>query len=321
MRNRGGTRWLVAAVALAALLVPAGVATAQERPTVHTGAATNRTPSTATLTGWVNPQGGATSYFFQIGPTSLFGAQTATASAGAGNARVAASALATGLAPDTVYHYRIVATKGSRIVRGERRTFRTRKQPLGLGFVGSPNPVRAGGSTTLSGALSGTGNNGRQVVLQANPFPYTQGFQTVADPHVTSTTGGFSFPILSVPVNTQFRVLLASRPEIASPIVVVGASVRVTTRTSTQRGRRSGTIRFRGTISPAVDGEEVQIQRQRGDEWVVVGRTFARNAGASRSRYTKRIRQRSGGRFRVVAAVDGAYMPSAGSAKRIRVRR
>ncbi len=321
MRNRVVTRWLGAAIALVALLVPAAVASAQERPTVNTGAATNRTPSTVTLTGWVNPQGGATTYFFQIGATSLFGSNTAVTSAGAGNARVPVAAAVSGLAPDTVYHYRIVATKGSRIVRGQRRTFRTPRQPLGLGFVGSPNPVRAGRSTTLTGLLSGTGNAGRQVVLQANPFPYTQGFQTVADPHVTSTTGGFAFPILSVPVNTQYRVLLASRPEIASPIVVVGASVRVTTRTTTTRGRRSGTIRFRGSISPAVDGEEVQIQRQRGDTWVVVGRTFARNAGASRSTYSKRIRQRSGGRFRVVAAIDGAYVPSAGTAKRIRVRR
>ena len=177
MRNRVVTRWLGAAIALVALLVPAAVASAQERPTVNTGAATNRTPTTVTLTGWVNPQGGATSYFFQIGPTSLFGSNSAVTSAGAGNARVPAAAAVSGLAPDTVYHYRIVATKGSRIVRGQRRTFRTPRQPLGLGFVGSPNPVRAGGSTTLNGLLSGTGNAGRQVVLQANPFPYTQGFQ------------------------------------------------------------------------------------------------------------------------------------------------
>ncbi len=321
MRNREVTRLLGAAIALVALLLPAAVASAQERPTVNTGAATNRTPSTVTLTGWVNPRGGATSYFFQIGATPLFGSQTATVSAGSGNARVAAVGNAVGLAPDTLYHYRIVATKGNRIVRGQRRTFRTARQPLGLAFAGSPNPVRAGGSTTLSGQLSGTGNAGRQVVLQANPYPYTQGFQTIADPHVTGTTGGFSFPILSVPVNTQFRMLLASRSDIASPIVFVGATARVTTSTSVQRGRRSGVIRFRGSIAPEVDGQEVLIQRFSSGAWRTLGTTSARNAGSSRSRYDKRVRSRSGGRFRVLANLEGPYSPSAGATKRLRVRR
>jgi len=52
---------------------------------------------------------------------------------------------------------------------------------------------------------------------------------------------------------------------------------------------------------------------------VNIGRTFARDNGAGSSRYVKRVRQRRGGRYRVVANIEGAYSPSAG--RTIRVRR
>jgi hypothetical protein len=321
MGDRRGRRRLAGAVALTVLLVPTGPAGAQERPVVSTGSATNVTPSTVTLTGSVNPRGGATNYFFQYGTTSIYGATTASTSAGAGNVRVRAIANVTGLAPFTTYHYRIVAQKGNRLVKGRDRTFKTKRQPLGVTLSGTPNPVRSGGSTTLAGTLTGTGNAGRQVVLQANPFPYTQGFMAVGDAHVTGTTGGFSFPILSVGVNTQYRVLLAARPEVVSPIAVVGTAVRVTTSTSTQRGRRSGRIRFRGKLTPAVDGQQVLIQKLRDGAWATVGRTFARDNGSARSHYSKRIRQRRGGRYRVLANLQGEHVPSSGRTKRIRVRR
>ena len=46
--------------------------------------------------------------------------------------------------------------------------------------------------------------------------------------------------------------------------------------------------------------------------WLTVGETFARNAGDSSSRYRKTIRQRRGGRYRVLVNVDeGTYSPSA----------
>ena len=53
--------------------------------------------------------------------------------------------------------------------------------------------------------------------------------------------------------------------------------------------------------------------------WLTVGETFARNAGDSSSRYRKTIRQRRGGRYRVLVNVDeGTYSPS--SSRSIRRR-
>ena len=73
------------------------------------------------------------------------------------------------------------------------------------------------GRRRSSGILSGTGNSGRQVQLQANPWPYTQGFLAVGNNVVTTATGGFSFTLLSVSVNTQYRVLMPAKPAVDEP--------------------------------------------------------------------------------------------------------
>ena len=132
-----------------------------------------------------------------------------------------------GLAPATTYHYRLVARNARGVRRGADRTFRTQRQPLGLSLGATPNPVRPGGRTLIAGTLSGTGNAERQIVLQSNPFPYTQGFQNASDVHLTNGDGSFSFPILSVLLNTQYRVVLPNQPQVASPIVSVGVAPKV----------------------------------------------------------------------------------------------
>jgi hypothetical protein len=312
----------VAGAGVAVLLAPAAASAAPAKPVATTGGPANVAPSTVVLNGSVNPRQAETTYFFQYGATRIYGATTPATGAGAGNRRVRVSASVGGLAPFTTYHYRLVAQNAKGMVFGKDRTFRTRRQPLGLALTAAPNPVRAGRASVLSGTLSGTGNAGRQVVLQANPFPYTQGFATVGNALVTDAAGNFAFPVLSVPINTQYRVVMPQNPEVASPIAVLGASVRVTTSKRVRRGERRGRVRFFGRITPAIDGQQVLIQKFRDDAWRTIGRTFARDAGSASSRYTKLVRPRRGGRFRVVANVQGAYVPTAGRTTRIRrVRR
>jgi hypothetical protein len=307
---------------VAAGLLPA-TAAAAEKPVVRTGGPSNVGQSTVVLNGSVNPRGAATTYFFQYGITRLYGSNTAAASAGAGRRGVRVSAAVGGLAPATTYHFRLVAQNAQGLRFGGDRTFRTRRQPLGLTLAAIPNPVRSGRSTVLGGTLSGTGNAGRQVVLQSNPFPYTQGFATVTNAQLTNAQGGFAFPVLGVTLNTQYRVLMPRRPEIVSPVVALGTTVRVTTRVRVRRGSRRGRLRFRGRLSPAVDGEQILIQKLRpGGQWRTIARTFARDNGARSSRYVGRVRQRRGGRYRVVANVDGEHVPSVGRTVRVRrVRR
>jgi hypothetical protein len=303
-----------------ALLAPAGASAA--RPAVTTGPAASITPSTATLNGRVDPNGKETTYFFQIGTTRVYGIETAATSAGGSANPVNISVPVGGLAPATRYHYRLVARNSDGQRLGADRVFTTRRQPLGVTLGATPNPVAPGAPTTLAGQLTGTNSANRDVVLQANPFPYTQGFVNVSNPQVTDAVGNFSFPVLSVPLTTQYRVLMPQRPEVASPIVIVGAALQVTTSTKkVERHRHSVSVRFSGDIRPAAAGVRVDIQKLRNDVWTTIAHTRARSETSSRSSYSTRVRLYRSGTYRSVALSDGAMVTGAGRPIGIKIRR
>jgi hypothetical protein len=305
---------------LALLLAPAAAQAA--RPGVTTGGVSNVTFNSATLNGRVDPNRAETSYFFQYGTTRVALTNTGATSAGAGRNGRAVSVAIGGLAPFTRYHYRLVAQNPDGTTIGGWRRFTTRRQPLGVTLAANPNPIAPGGSTTLGGQLTGTNNAGRDVVLQSNPFPYTQGFLNASNPQVTDMAGNFAFPVLSTPVTTQFRVVLAQRPEVTSPIVVLGAALQVRTRTrKVERHRHSVSVRFRGDVTPQNDGGRVSIQKFRNNTWVEIAHTRAKDAGSRRSRFRTRVRLFRSGLYRAVAETEGAYVTGAGRAIRIRIRR
>ena len=184
---------------------------------------------------------------------------------------------------------------------GKDRTFKTKRQPLGVSLAATPNPIRIGSSTTLSGVLSGTGNSGRQVQLQANPWPYTQGFLAVGNNVVTSATGGFAFTLLSVSVNTQYRVLMPAKPAVDEP------DRRASARPTRSRGtRRSGADpSAAGSTSGARSGPRSTARPWSSRSSAAAtgstsARRSARHTSKGYSRYSKRIRQKHGGRYRVV---------------------
>lgn len=133
-------RALLLPVVVAVALAVAGSPAAAQKgaaPNTTTGPATNVAPNSATLTGWVNPRGTATSYRFQFGATPSYGRTTPTVSAGSGTTARAVSANATGLAAGTTYHYRIVATNARNQTRlGVDRTFTTTVRPSQLRLFG-----------------------------------------------------------------------------------------------------------------------------------------------------------------------------------------
>jgi hypothetical protein len=312
LRLRGRAAAGVAGLALlAAGAVPAG-ALAAGKPVVTTGGAASVTPSTATLTGSVAPNGAAASYFFQYGTTSLYGATTAATAAAA---KTTVAVPLAGLAPFTTYHYRLVAQNSHGLTKGKDRTFKTKRQPLGVSLIGTPNPVPFGKPTTLQGVLSGTGNAGQTVVLQSNPFPYVQGFVNASNPQVTNAQGQFFFPLLSLGINTQFRVLMTNRPAVVSPIIVVYSQVHLKTHI-----RRHGSIaHFFGSVTPAADGSTVLIQRFSKGRWHTTARTTARHHSASSSSFTKHVRIRHTASYRVVVSVtNGQYASAVGHRHHLR---
>jgi phosphodiesterase/alkaline phosphatase D-like protein len=129
-------------------------------PLDSTGTATDETSSSVTLPGTVTPEGIATTYYFQYGGTTQYGAQTPAQSAGAGDGTLGVQAQLSGLQPGVIYHYRIVATNTNssgtvQTTYGEDETFKTTATPP---TVESITGTATGQSTaTITAQIDGQG--------------------------------------------------------------------------------------------------------------------------------------------------------------------
>jgi hypothetical protein len=308
-----------AGVALAALagcaIAPAGAAAATA-PAVTTGAARSISYASATLNGTVNPHGQDTTYFFQYGPTRAYGSQTALADAGSGTATVHVQLAVSGLQPVTKYHFRLIAVNASGASTGGDSSFTTKKVPLSLAILAAPNPVEFGGTAFIAGALSGTGSGGAQVVLQANPFPYLQGFANVGNPEVTMANGSFSFPVIGLGTVTQFRVVATSPKRVVSPVAVEYVAVRVASHIG--RARRARHARIYGTVAPAADGAQVGILRIVHGRGVLVGGTTLHHRNATSSSFSRVVPVQPGAYRVLVRVTSGAQISNYGRTLLIR---
>ena len=105
------------------------VFTTQSAPVVVTGQATGVGPTSATLAGTVNPNGRSTSWYFEYGPTTSYGAKTSSRSAGSGTATLAVVVALANLKPGTTYHFRLVGTNSLGTTRGADGTLATTGGP------------------------------------------------------------------------------------------------------------------------------------------------------------------------------------------------
>jgi len=99
-------------------------------PTAVTGEATHITRHSARLNGTVNPNGAATTYYFEWGLTAAYGNTTAVQSISSGNSYVAVTASLTGLASESTYHYRLVSTNSFGTRFGADMTLKTETKGL-----------------------------------------------------------------------------------------------------------------------------------------------------------------------------------------------
>jgi hypothetical protein len=291
---------------LVALALPAAAQAATSSPAVSTGGARNVSYGSATLTGSVTPNGTDASYYFQFGATRAYGGQSAIADAGNGTSRVGVSLAVTGLQPLTLYHYRLVAVNSAGVSMGGDRTFLTAKVPLSLQILAAPNPVIYLGAVTVQGTLSGTGNANRAVVLQATQFPFATGFQNITEPHLTTATGGFSFPVLGLATSTQYRVATITKPHVLSPVAFENVAVRVESHVG--HVRRPHFARFYGIVTPAVDGQQVAILRITHGRGVLVSGTVLRHRNATTSKFSRVVPVRRGLYRVLVRVVNGAQV-------------
>jgi|GEM_PF-6425904 len=79
----------------------------------------------ATLNAKINPEGSATTYQFEYGTSLSYGTKTAVTAAGEGASEVAVKQAVSGLASNTMYHYRVAATNVGGTTYGSDKTFKT----------------------------------------------------------------------------------------------------------------------------------------------------------------------------------------------------
>lgn len=96
---------------------------------VQTDEATEIDTDGAVLNGSFDPDGKATTYYFEYGATTSYGSSTTPASGGSGSGVVSFGTQVEGLAEGKVWHYRIAVFNVDGTTYGQDRTFRTASPP------------------------------------------------------------------------------------------------------------------------------------------------------------------------------------------------
>lgn len=124
-------------------------------PKATTGASSAVTGATATVAGSVNPDGGATQYWFLYGTSSTLADAAKTASQSAtGSAAVSVTAKLTGLKPLTKYYFQLQASNSAGKASGSIASFTTGKAAQTITFAPQATAKYGAAAITLSAKAS-----------------------------------------------------------------------------------------------------------------------------------------------------------------------
>jgi phosphodiesterase/alkaline phosphatase D-like protein len=266
-------------------------------PAASTGGATAVTGRSATLGGTVNPSGGPTTFYFQYGATSNYGAQTPTRNAGGGNSTLSVSAQLFGLSAGTIYHYRVVATNSAGTTDGSDQTFMTTLSPPPTVVTGSsssltPKAEALAGTVTPNGAATtydfeygtstsyGSQTPSRYAGAGSSPEPVT----ATASGLIAGQVYHFRLVATSSSGTTDGSDQTFTAAPAPAPTVVTGATSSV--------GNRSATMT--GSVTP--NGAATSFSFQYGTTTSYGSQTPTRNLG-------------SGGNPLTVMAAPGGLTP------------
>jgi hypothetical protein len=193
---------------------------------------------------------------------------------------------------------------------------------------GGPNPnltikasaatVTFGRSVTISGTAKGMAG-GTTIELQQNPYPYA-GFKATGKTAVVDPTGNFSIAGVVPQVHTQYKVVAKTSPPSESAALFVRVRLRVSFSVSDSTPKKGAMVRFYGTVAPAHDGKPVLIQKRTSSGYKTVARTTLLDAGTASSKYSKKLRIRSSGTYRVVVqSVDQDHDNGTSRSRTLRV--
>jgi hypothetical protein len=164
-----------------------------------------------------------------------------------------------------------------------------------LNLGAQPTTVTFGRSVALSGKLTGPNNDGKQVTLRSDPFPFGN-FDNAGN---ASTNAQGDYSLTQNPtVNTRYQARSGNEE---SAIVTVPVRPTVSLRLSDRTPARGQRVRFSGRVCPEHDGSRVAIQRRTRTGFRTVARATLRDlAGSSCSRYGRGLRVFRDGTYRAV---------------------
>ncbi|HEX2434707.1 MAG TPA: fibronectin type III domain-containing protein [Gaiellaceae bacterium] len=211
-----------------------GIFTTSAAPVAVTGSAKSVSTTSATLTGTVDPNGRATSWYVEYGTSTAYGSKTAAKNAGSGTTARSVSTAVSKLTPGRLYHYRLVATSDAGTSRGADRTFSTAGSPM----VRTGSAVEIGPTTArLTGSVYPQGRRASWY------FEY--GTTTQYGSRTPTSTAGSGFgeqrvtaPVLGLRTAVTYHYRLVARNNVGT---TRGADLTFTT-TGVSLGARTRTV-------------------------------------------------------------------------------
>jgi plastocyanin len=149
-------------------------------PTATTGVASAISETEATLKGTVNPDGLATSYFFEWGTGGSYTQKTAELAVGEDHSSHTESAIVSGLASGETYNFRIVAKNASGPATGAAQSFTTARPPSPTPTTPTPTTPTATTSTQPSGGQTSTSTSPLPVTVPGPSEPPPGGARSIA---------------------------------------------------------------------------------------------------------------------------------------------
>lgn len=321
---------IVAAAACVTLPASSALAVSEPKPHFGTGGVSHVSGTSAQLEGSVNTEGLATTYFFEYGPTVTYGLKSKEAAVPipAPLKVVKVGQVVTGILPG--YHYRIVGKYTNRagkleVVPGTDRSFTGGKAGK-LRFVvakGREEQISTtyGSLLSLTGSLTGFGNAGKPLSLQATPFPFTAPFTTLGGTVVSTRTGSFTFRVARITQNTEFRFVALDPRPVYSPVVLVHVTPHITLHV--RSAGKTGLYRIYGTVAPSRPGAALVLQqltpqkansKRSGPRPRSVGSTVLKRATSTLSRYSIIVSLTGTWHYRVFVRLPKGPLESGSSA-------
>jgi hypothetical protein len=172
-----------------------------------------------------------------------------------------------------------------------------------------PNPMVFGTVTTLSGRVTAPSNSPVEIRFEEDTTrPYGDSYKMTSLRTTTKSNGMYSLAVKPT-VNTQYRAIAQLSPPVQSTPRLVLVRTLVGIKLSDSTPRRGGLVTFSGSVYPAHDGARALIQkRSPSGRFMTIARPLLRDAGTTRSSYSRRIRVFRDGVYRVKVAGDGDHV-------------